>query len=181
MTYQYLKNAMAVVIRDVVGDSWGFFSREDQRMHLQTTKRRKKSNLSKVWLERRGVRCFEKATWRFSQSEFRELQQTVEENRYDIEVEWIDLMVEKGWMKIQGFDHTRQVILLEVYTDHNKFIREVDLKKIFPGRYHVDQYRPYTAQDIQLDRVMKALSIGENQDRDHTHHILLVDVVFQDP
>src|SRR5208337_3051637 len=47
---------MAVILRDVPpGYNWGWFSREDPRMHLQTLDR-KNFGLHKVWLEQKGKR-----------------------------------------------------------------------------------------------------------------------------
>jgi hypothetical protein len=51
-----------VILRNVpAGYHWGWYSREDQRMHLQTVDS-KHSNQYKVWLERDGKRAFEPET-----------------------------------------------------------------------------------------------------------------------
>ena len=53
--------AMAVVLRGVPGRvDWGFYSREDPRMHLQTVdKKHQGKDQYKVWLEKDGRRVFE--------------------------------------------------------------------------------------------------------------------------
>ena len=56
-TVSKARAAMAVILRDVpAGHNWGWFSREDARMHLQTLDR-KHFGLYKIWLERAGRRA----------------------------------------------------------------------------------------------------------------------------
>src|SRR5215471_9965240 len=54
-------DSLAVILRDVPGGyNWGWYSREDSRMHLQTVDDVHR-NLYKVWLEKKGTRTFEPA------------------------------------------------------------------------------------------------------------------------
>ena len=55
-----LRKAVPVIILRSVptGFNWGWFSREDPRMHLQTVDRKHEGRY-KVWLEKNGKRIFE--------------------------------------------------------------------------------------------------------------------------
>ena len=73
------KEAMATLIHNVAGHDWGWFSREDQRMHLQTVESgaRVGPNKARVWLENKGQRIFELATGDISGPDLKRLKAKV--------------------------------------------------------------------------------------------------------
>jgi hypothetical protein len=178
MVYRYVK-AMAIVLHRVVGHNWGFFSQEDQRMHLQTTDTRK-NDTSKIWLESKGKRCFEEEAWELSRKDLQNLREEVEKNRYNIERRWVFLMLDKGWIKIKDFNEATQVISLQIYTDHNAFIRSVNLFEVFPGRRLNKKYRPYARDNITFDFENGVIAVGFDSDPSNNNHIDLVPVIFID-
>ena len=57
---QARRSAMPVILRNVpAGYNWGWYSREDPRMHLQVVDDAHKGLGYRVWLEARGKRVFE--------------------------------------------------------------------------------------------------------------------------
>lgn len=97
------KTAMAVVIRNVARHNWGWFSREDPRMHLQTVDEDSLRGPSKikVWLEFNGKRVFELAEGQISSPDLKKLRDKVETERENIEDRWANFMYQNGWLKYQ--------------------------------------------------------------------------------
>src|SRR5436190_22797593 len=94
-----LQPAMAVILRDVpAGHNWGWFSREDQRMHLQSLDR-KNFGLYKVWLEHRGKRAIEPVGI-LPAKVLKRLSAEVERKRRYIEGRWTSCMIDRGWSEL---------------------------------------------------------------------------------
>jgi hypothetical protein len=115
---------MPVVIRDTPpGYDWGWYSREDPRMHLQTVDEPHRNDY-KVWLETRGQRAFEAAT-KIPSRISKALQTTVARNRRTIEDHWVSLMIRKGWL--QAHLSAGKVKLVAYPNTQGTFTREIDL------------------------------------------------------
>lgn len=178
---RFRKEAMAVVLRNVAGHNWGWFSREDERMHLQTVDKgsREKSTTVRIWLENKGKRTFEGVTGPINGASVKKLQAKVRTDRHAIEDEWIVFMMQNGWLKakIQG-----RIVTLTAYPgSHNRFTREIDLSRKFPGAY-TDNEQSWDRVPVyaDLDREHCALAVGDAKKMDNRNHIHLVDVLFVD-
>ena len=98
---------MAVILEDVPpGHDWGWYSREEQRMHLQTVDERHFQHY-KVWLEKNGKRVFEPAetklrgkTIKLPKKVLEELEDIVAAHRDDIEARWVRLMIDQQWLRL---------------------------------------------------------------------------------
>src|SRR5262245_45650558 len=90
------KAAPVIVLRSVpTGFNWGWFSREDPRMRLQTVDK-KNGNRYKVWLEKDGKRVFE-PVGNIPAKILKALEARVKEQRRHIEGRWVDLMIDNRW------------------------------------------------------------------------------------
>src|SRR5438128_8817879 len=88
------RSAMAAILRDVPpGYHWGWFSREDPRMHLQTVDEQHRSEY-KVWLETKGKRVFEPATAMPAKIRKR-LEAETRRRRASVETKWVKLMIDQ--------------------------------------------------------------------------------------
>src|SRR5437870_2226352 len=92
------RGRMTVILRGVPkGYNWGWFSREEPRMHLQTVDSKHFHDF-KVWLEHDGKRVFEPT--RAIPRDIREkLEQKVAERRLNVEGRWTNLMIKNGWIE----------------------------------------------------------------------------------
>lgn len=122
------KEAMAKVVPNTPpGYDWGWFSREDPRMHLQTVDQEHR-NLHKVWLEDRGRRVFE-PVGEIPAKVRSALEAKVRTRRDSIESYWIELMIKKGWLtyRLDGGS-----IVLTAYPSYPiRFERKVEIARAF--------------------------------------------------
>lgn len=170
---------MAVVLRNVAGHNWGWFSREDERMHLQTVdgESRKGPKSAKVWLEERGKRICQAANGKI---DLRKLESKVKQDRANIEALWINFMIDNGWL---AFELSSHLVTLTAYPNsHNRFFRTIDLKSEFPGAYSRNVLQPWDSNPplIDLDGEHAALAVGRDQNLDNRNHIDLTKWIFQD-
>lgn len=175
------KEAMAVVLRNVADHNWGWFSREDQRMHLQTVDQGAITGPHKVrvWLENKGKRTFELSEGSPSGPKLKKLRTKVGEDRDQIEDKWIVFMIGNGWLKakLKG-----RVVTLTAYPGtHNSFTREIDLGQKFPGAYPDNEYSwDKVTVYADIDPEHCALAVGTAKRMDDRNHIYLGDVLFVD-
>ena len=171
------RTAMSVVVPHIAGHDWGWWSREDQRMHLQTVEKgaRKGPRCIHVWLEAKGIRMCEldpADKKKLTADQFDELKQYVEINRAAIEDEWTAWIIEKRWLK---FSLVGGTITLQCYEKHNSFFRQLnivqDIKLPEPAASGVRQ------QDLAFDPAHMALVIKRPG---HTMHVELPDVLWID-
>jgi hypothetical protein len=173
---------MAVVLRNVAGHNWGWFSREDQRMHLQTVDdgAREGRQRAKVWLEERGKRTFDLADGRLSRGELDRLASAVAEERRNIESRWIAWMIDKGWLDVEL---AGSVVTLSAYPhSHHAFARTLDLRDEFPGASSDRVVRSWELHPprVDLDPEHALLAVGQDPDRDRRHHLDLAEILFLD-
>ncbi len=145
---------MAVIIRDKPPTyDWGWFSREDQRMHLQSVDKLHRRLHYKVWLEERGRRVIEPEpgipakVWKILQAE-------IVKQRLMIEAFWIALMIKNGWLKAQL---KGGVIALTAYPNTpNRFERTIGLSDLVPNEAVAAKV---TSQDVALNEEYSMLEI----------------------
>lgn len=118
---------MAVVLRNVPpGYHWGWFSREDQRMHLQVVDEQHRRLKYKVWLEAKGRRAFE-PEGTIPPKLLKSLKTQVEHWLPTIEAKWVNLMIKQGWLRhaVRG-----PIVTLIAYANTpNRFERVIDLRE----------------------------------------------------
>jgi len=173
------RNAMAVVLRNVADHNWGWFSREDERMHLQTVDEgaRTGPNKAKVWLEDRGKRVCVAAEGKLSGADLKKLQAKVNAERPNIESRWINFMIKNRWLKaeLEG----SKVKLTAYPASHNKYTREIDLREEFPGAYDGPRSWDLDPPKIDLDEEHAALAVGREAALDDREHIDLTKWIFK--
>src|SRR5207244_1144842 len=116
------REARPVIILKSVpkGFNWGWFSREDPRMHLQTVEA-KHRNEYKVWLERNGRRVFEPAG-DIPSKVLKALEAEVTSGRIRVEAQWVEMMIRYDWLRV----HLRgREVTLTVYPQFpgSRFVR----------------------------------------------------------
>jgi hypothetical protein len=152
------KTAMAVVIRDAPPTyNWGWFSREDQRMHVQTVDRQHIRLHYRAWLEDRGTRIFSpdkdippKIT--------KELLKAIREQEESVEMEWVHLMIQNRWLTLQLESDQRHFTLTAYPNGSGKFQRRVDILDHFAGAGLLDE------KDISLDERDSTIKVWGRQD-----------------
>lgn len=162
---------MAIVIKDVPpGHNWGWFSREDPRMHIQTVDKAH-MNRYKIWLEERGRRVFQ-VDKQFPPTIETQLRAEVEARRAEIDAAWISHMINKRWITLAV---ANGVVMLRVYpgTAH-EFTRQIDL------HHHVPRHAAnVTTADVELSQDPVAVVVWPHKPPEQQEHIDLTDVVFE--
>src|SRR5262245_2313610 len=125
-------DVMPVIVRDVPpGYDWGWYSREDPRMHLQTVDERHR-NVYKVWLEANGKRVFQPAG-SIPPKILKKLQTHLVRWRDSGEAQWVTLMICYGWLRCTV---RKPVITLTAYPGFpHRFERSVDLSEEFAPEF----------------------------------------------
>jgi hypothetical protein len=141
---------MPVVIRNVPpGHKWGWYSKEDPRMHLESVDAKHRH---KVWLEDRGKRVL-KPVGSIPAKVIKSIQAAVAERRQFIEDLWVRLMLDKGWLEL----HVALPYLTLVAYPHlaGKFVRTIDLREWLT----LAQLATLRPEIIALDPEMAALRL----------------------
>lgn len=175
------KTGMSVVLRNVAKHNWGWFSSEDERMHLQTVDPRslKGAKKGKVWLENLGRRAFEVAlVGDLTAPGIRELEAKIVAERDQIEALWIHFMLQNDWLRatLDG-----SLVTLTAYPkSHNRFTRTFDLRRRFPGAYiHAPTWQDEPPL-LEFDKEHGMLMVGNEDNRDHRLRIDLAEHLFVD-
>ncbi len=165
--------SMAIILEDVPpGHHWGWFSREDPRMHLQTVDR-KHFNQFKVWLEKAGRRVFDPAG-AIPAKVLKKLEAEVQKNRALVEGRWVNLMIEVGWLQLRTAG--TKVTLTAYPANPNRFQRVIDL-----GDWFTDEALALIKpEDVILSKEMPALEIWPQRPKDLQHHIRLSSILWVD-
>jgi hypothetical protein len=173
------KQAMAVAIRNVAGHNWGWFSREDERMHVQTVEpdALKGPKKAKAWLENRGRRVFEpEVMGGLGGSDWKKVKVRVDAEREVLESLWIHFMIQNDWIKA---DLKGSVVTVTAYPgSHNSFTRTLDLRRRFPGAYKYAPTWDERPPKIDFDKEHGLLRIGTENNLDHRDHIDLGEFLF---
>ena len=173
---------MTVILREVPpGFDWGWFSREDPRMHLQTVDS-KNLNRYKVWLEADGHRAFE-PVGRIPGKTLKVLESEVKKLRRHIEGRWVNLMIENDWLMLRM---RGREVTLTVYPGFPgaRFRRTLDIADYFPARYDpassIKDKSPITPADLVLNEELAAIEVWPQKEESLRHHIFLPPVLWQD-
>ena len=155
--------SMATVFPRLTGTtSWGFYSREDPRMHLQTVdqERKKDNSIIRVWLENLGTRTFEIDVCpddKDSRKAVDALKKKLLTDRKKVEVIWTNLMYDKDWIKteLRG-----DVVVVTAYPGyHSKFTRLINLREEGPGLYRNNPDLKIDPKDVTLKKESMSLSV----------------------
>jgi hypothetical protein len=165
------KRAMPAIIRNVPpGHKWGWYSREDPRMHLQSVERKYDY---KIWLELGGKRIFEPAT-KIPAKVLRTLEAIVAEKRQLIEDNWVDLMLDKDWLALHI---ALPILTLVAYPNFpGKFVREIDLTTWLNPKL----LATLTPDIIELNREMAALRLFTNRPEEQAYDVRLSRLLWLD-
>ncbi len=173
---------MAIILQDVPpGINWGWFSREDPRMHLQAVDS-KNFGRYKVWLEKDGKRVFE-PVGSISGKILKALAAEVKKLRRHIEGRWVNFMIAQKWLEL----HLRGTLIsVTAYPQvpGSRFTRTVDLVEWLPGIYHPDSKmwakEPVKPEEVVLSKELPAIEIYPQKDESLRHHFFLPTILWED-
>ncbi len=152
--------------------NWGWFSREEPRMHLQVVDRKHLYLHYKVWLETDGKRTFEPEA-EIPAKILKTLERTVSERRITVEAHWISLMIKLGWLKVQ---FKEGIITLYAYPNiPNHFERTIELSELIPNE---EVARKVTPQDLALNEEFAMLEIFARREIAARMHVRLEDILW---
>lgn len=164
--------AMPVVLSNTPpGFNWGWHSREDPRMHLQTVDEQHR-NEYKVWLETRGRRTIEPVT-KIPSKVMKALTASINAKRQTIEDHWVSFMIRQGWL--QAHLVAPQVTLVAYPSTPNSFTRNVDLTQHLTK----EEILKLTDADVRLSPEMASLQIWPRKPEDQRQDVRLSTVLWE--
>lgn len=156
---------MSVILHDVPpGFDWGWYSREDPRMHLQVVDEEHKVLGYKFWLEQNGKRIFE-PEGTISAKILRSLQAVVSSKRRAIDDRWVSFMIRKNWLQCHFAGS--QVTLVAYPGTPNSFTRTIDLRLHLTAE-NIAALRP---KDIRLNDALASVEIWPHLPADEREDI----------
>jgi hypothetical protein len=163
---------MPVVIRGVPpGHNWGWYSREDPRLHLQTLD---ETHHYKIWLEDRGRRTFE-PVHKIPAKVLKSLRKEVGDKRQWIEDRWVRLMLAQGWLDLHVA--LPQVTLIAYPKTPNRFARSIDLLAWLTP----EQLRSLKSKAVALNKEMASLRLwADLPDEQEPYDVRLSTLLWQD-
>lgn len=165
--------AMPVLLPDVPpGFDWGWYSREDPRMHLQVVNPKAPTDKYKVWLENRGRRVIEPDA-PIKSSIFKAVSGAIKKNRQFIDDRWVSFMIRQGWL--EAHLDPPKVTLAAYPRMPNTFTRIVDLTQDLLE----DEAMSLVASDVRLSPEMASLQIWPRKPKDQRQDIRLSAVLWQ--
>jgi hypothetical protein len=163
---------MPIILRDVPpGYNWGWYAREDPRMHVQTVDR-KHRNEYKLWPEERGKPVIQPAG-PVPAKVLKKVQSEVDKKRASIEAEWVHWMIELGWLilKVDG-----TLVTLTAYPNTpNRFDRVINLED-YVGTLVAAKIRP---DDVRLNSEFAVIEIWPQKPETRRPFIELGPVLWQ--
>lgn len=164
---------MAVLIRDKPPTyDWGWFAREDPRMHLQAVDKDHRHLGYKVWLEEKGHKAFLPAP-DLAAKVVRALQSEVVKQRSRIEAYWVAFMIKVGWLtaKLEG----DSIVLTAYGNTPNRFQRRIKLADVLANH---EVSRKIAPRDIALNEEYGVLEFFPQRDEAGRIHVRLEDVLW---
>jgi hypothetical protein len=161
--------------------NWGWFSREDPRMHLQTVES-KRQELYKVWLEKKGKRVFEPAA-EIPSTVYQQLQAEVLGKRRHVEGRWVNFMIANHWISL---NMKGSLVTVTAYpgVPGSRFTRVVDLVDYLQGIYNPRSQmwpkEPVKPEEVTLSRELPAIEIWPQKEESLRYHIFLPTILWQD-
>jgi hypothetical protein len=146
---------------------WGWYSREDPRMHLQTVDRTHLKSHDKVWLENKGRRVIEPEPG-IPAKVAKTLTAAIIQERERIEIEWAYFMIKSGWLKVKMVGTA--ITLFAYPNTPNHFERTIDLLELIPNE---SSARKVTPKQVTLNEEFAFLEIfPEKQEGKRIHEPL---------
>ena len=173
---------MAVILRDVPkGINWGWYSRENGRMHLRTVASAS-SNPYTVWLEVNGKRMC-KADGPMPNAVFKKIKAEVARKRLHIEGRWTNSMIEQGWLAMQ-MRGTRITLTAYPERPETHFTRSFDLRDYLPGicdpRNPSRSKLPMRPEQVVFSSTYPCLEIWPEKVESLRSHIFLPPILWKD-
>ncbi len=164
--------AMATILDGVAKLDWGFYSREEDRMHLQVVGPRGSPNY-KVFLEREGKRVFEPAKDREPPPIVdKALRKALARDLHIVEAEWLDRLIKTKKILVKLHPAT-ETATVDVYPGtRDKIHRTI----ILATHATVDEYD--SAEKWRLDGDLSALVLNADKDKRKQVYIYLPDVIW---
>ena len=163
-----------VIIRDKPPTyDWGWFSREDQRMHLQTVDKDHRHLHYKVWLEEKGRKVFVPEST-IPAKVLKALQNEVGKQRGRIEAYWIAFMIKNGWLRVQL--KSGLITLFAYPNSPNHFERSLPLAEVIPNE---DVAKKVSPADVTLNEEYGMLEIFPKRDEAGRVHMPLENLLWQ--
>jgi hypothetical protein len=165
------RRAMPAIVKGVPpGHNWGWYSREDPRMHLQTLDQ---VPAYKVWLEDKGKRVFEPVD-KVPAKVLKSLRDFVAVHRQAVEDKWVGLMLDKDWLALHIA--LPKLTLVAYPNTPNKFSRVIDLTTWLNPK----QLATLTPEIIELNREMVALRLWTNRPEEQAYDVRLSRLLWID-
>jgi hypothetical protein len=156
---------MSVIVRNTPPTyHWGWFSREEQRMHLQTVDKDHSRLHYQVWLENKGRRVIEPEPG-IPAKVLKTLEAVIREERERIEAEWASFMIRNDWLKVRLVGSS---IVLSAYPQsHNRFERTLDVLYMIPNESIAKKVTP---KDVALNEEFAFLELFPQRDEGKRQH-----------
>lgn len=166
--------AMPTILRNVGRANWGFYSNEEDRMHLQTVADRREDY--KAWLEDGGRRVVEDAYGNMPAAVLRALREDLarEPERRHVERAWLQRLITMGKVTTT-IDSTNGIALVDTYAGTRSAIR----RRINLRRHTADSI-DYAPGNWRLDGDLSALVLGTQLTEDRQIYVYLPDVIWGD-
>jgi hypothetical protein len=166
--------AMATLITNApTGYNWGFYTREDPRMHLQVVGGAARDDRYKVWLETAGHRVFEPAG-SVPRAVLNGLFGPLQARVAVVERRWIEMMIQKKWLTV---DYGAGLIDVTAYPGMpHSFARTVDLRQDLA---YEDGWRGVAPDDVRPDVETCSIEVFRNKPEDERVHYDLTKIVFE--
>jgi len=169
------RDEVTVVLRNIPpGYNWGWYTREDPRMHLQTVdKKHRGSDSYKIWLENKGRRVIE-PVGKIPAKVLKSVVADLTPDRLHVEAQWAGFMIEAEWIQLAV---ALPIITVIAYPrTPNSFARTIDLQEHM-GPIGLAKLRP---EDVGLNAELAALELWPTRDEGRRWHISLAEILWQD-
>jgi len=162
---------MSVVIRNVPkGHNWGWFSREDPRMHLQTVDQK---HDYKIWLEENGRRIFE-PVGKIPSTVLKKIAEEVAAHRKFVETNWVRFMIKQNWLQLHV--SLPEFVLIAYPNYPHKFTRKLDLT----NEINPDFLKSLRPEAFELNREMGSVRLDKNVPEAGAFDIRISSLLWQD-
>jgi len=164
---------MPAILRNAPsGYNWGWYSREDPRMHLQVVDRKHIELGYKVWLENKGKRAVEAAA-PIPAHVWKALKAKIESARKSIEAEWVHLMIEQQWLSF--LLNGAMMTLIAYPATPNRFERTIDLAP------HLGiSLDAFTPDDVRLNSEFAVIELWPRRPETRRPFIRIAPILWRD-
>ena len=166
---------MTVLIRDIPPTyDWGWFSREDQRMHLQAVDKDHRHLHYKVWLENRGRRVIEPEPG-IPAKVLKPLRTLIEKERGRLDTEWAIFMIKNGWLQAKLVGPS--IVITAYPKTSNQFVRTIPVSELIRNEAFASKVTP---KDVALNAEFGFLELFPHLDEARRDHEPLERVLWVD-